>query len=106
MEIVFELLMELLFEGAFEASETSKLPTWLRILLILLICGFFVFIGSVMLMGALSAASDLDQRLRLLIGGIGVLMLAFVGWRIWRFIKVLQAEKTVKQSKKREKSSK
>ena len=40
MEFLLEFLLELIWEGSVEASRSSKVPRWIRILLIVLLSAF------------------------------------------------------------------
>ncbi len=54
MEYIFEFILELIFEGSIEASQSSKIPKIIRYPLIILIVLFFIaVIGLIFLTGIL-----------------------------------------------------
>ncbi len=74
MEYVLEFILEFIFEAGMEASRSSKVPKYIRYLLIVLISLFFVFvIGLIIFTGILSLKEHVIAGILLI--SIGVFML-------------------------------
>ena len=74
MEYVIEFILEFIFEAGMEASRSSKVPKYIRYLLIVLISLFFVFvIGFIIFTGILSLKEHVIAGILLI--SIGVFML-------------------------------
>lgn len=86
MEIIFEIIAQLFFEAGFEASESSRVLLWVRVLLLAILAIFFIGIGGGILLLAVAIG---DQNIwgRVFVGAIGAGMIIFVLVRISRFIK-------------------
>ncbi len=69
MEFIFELILELVFEGSIEASKNNKIPKYIRYPLIILITLFFLFIIWVVLFTGILLLKD-----NLLIGILIILL--------------------------------
>lgn len=70
MDFIFELLFELIFEGALFASSDKKVPKFIRYPLTALIILFFVFvIGGIFVLGIFSLKKSV-------IGGIFVILVS------------------------------
>lgn len=49
MELIFEILMELIFEESLEISKNKKISKWIRYPLIFIICLFFLGVFSLLI---------------------------------------------------------
>lgn len=49
MELIFEILLELVFEGSVEISKNKKVSKWIRYPLIFIICLFFLSVFSLLI---------------------------------------------------------
>lgn len=90
MEIFLQLLAELLFEGAFEASMYRRLPLWLRWILIILVSGAMFLIGGALIFGAIFAGKTSTVLVRILIGAVGILIFGYGIFLIIRFLRSLK----------------
>lgn len=90
MEIFLQLLAELLFEGAFEASMYRRLPLWLRWILIILVSGAMFLIGGALIFGAIFAGKTSTIVARLFIGAVGLLIFGGGIFFIVRFLRSLK----------------
>ncbi len=72
MEILFEIVLELLFEGGIEISQNRKISKWIRYpIAVVLVFFLFGVLFSLFLLGALICKKNL-------FGGIFILLVAFV----------------------------
>lgn len=90
MEIFLQLLAELLFEGAFEASTHKRVPLWLRWILIILLSGAMFLIGGALIFGAIFTGETSTILARILIGAVGILIFGYGIFLIVRFLRNLK----------------
>lgn len=48
MEILFEIILTVIFEGSVEGMKTKKLPMWVRILCTIIVSCMFTFVISIL----------------------------------------------------------
>jgi len=84
MDILFEFLIDLAFEGTLELSTSRKVPAWIRYPLMILIALFFLaVIGLVFLVGVLMLKEMVLVGIAFII--LGVLM---TFWTVRKFRRV------------------
>lgn len=82
MGLLFEAIFELILEGSFEASKSSKVPKPIRILLILLISlVYLVIIGFLLYFGIIGLSKNLLAGIVLIAFGLLFLILTIVKFR-------------------------
>ena len=82
MELLFEAIFELILEGSFEASKSSKVPKSIRILLILLILlVYLLIIGFLFYIGIIGLSNNLLAGIVLILFGCLFLVLGFIKFR-------------------------
>ena len=86
MDIVFEILFEIIVEGALDASFSKKVPLWVRIIAALLL--IFVYGGLVGLI-IYSAISSKNW----ILFGAGILLLLFLSFGFYKIIKKRKKER-------------
>ena len=86
MGIVFEILFEIIVEGALDASLSRKVPLWVRIIAALLL--IFVYGGLVGLI-IYSAISSKNW----ILFGAGILLLLFLSFGFYKIIKKRKKER-------------
>ncbi len=60
MEYLFEIILELLFEGSIEISKSKKIPKYIRYPLIAIIASFFLaIIGLILFVGIISLKENI-----------------------------------------------
>lgn len=88
MEYVFEFLLELILEGSIEASKSSKIPKYIRYLLIVLIvCFFAAVIGLIFLTGILFIKESLVGGICFILIGLFLLVSSIIQFRKTYLIK-------------------
>ena len=82
MDLLFEAIFELILEGSFEASKSSRVPKPIRILLILLISlVYLVIIGFLLYFGIIGLSKNLLAGIVLIAFGLLFLILTIVKFR-------------------------
>lgn len=83
MEIIFEFLLELLFEGSIEISKSRKVPKYIRYPLIgILSLLFLAVIGLVILAGVLYLKENILAGILLIL--LGALLPIMAGLKLWK----------------------
>ncbi len=82
MDLLFEAIFDLILEGSFEASKSSKVPKPIRILLILLIVlVYLVIIGFLFYIGIIGLSKNLLAGIVLIAFGLLFLILSIIKFR-------------------------
>lgn len=82
MEIIFEFILELIFEGSIEASKSSKTPRFIRYLLIVIISLFFIaVIGLILLVGILTLKENLIAGILMILIALFMLVMSIIKFR-------------------------
>lgn len=90
LEALFEMLAQLIFEGAFEASTYKRVPLWLRWILIIIVAGFIIFVGGVLLVGVIFSGQNTTTVVKITIGIVGLLIIGGGISLIIRFLRSLK----------------
>lgn len=89
MDIFFEIIAQIIFEGSLEATRSSKVPLWLRWILAVVVFGLMLLLGGILAYGGIGLISK-----NLLMGGfllfVGLGMIAFSIYQIFKFAKSLK----------------
>lgn len=89
MEYLFEFILELVLEGSIEASKSSKIPKWIRYLLILMISLFFIgVIGLVFWGGIIALKKNIFVGLFLILIGLFMLISSIIKFRKTYLVKI------------------
>ncbi len=82
MEYIFEFILELVLEGSIEVSTNSRIPKYIRYLLIVILSLFFIaVIGFVLFMGILSLKENILLGMFLILVGLFLLIMSIVKFR-------------------------
>lgn len=82
MDLLFEAIFELILEGSFEASKSSKVPKPIRIILILLIAlVYLLIIGFLFYIGIIGLSKNLLAGIVLIAFGLSFLILSIIKFR-------------------------
>lgn len=82
MEYIFEFILELFLEGSIEASQSNKVPKWIRYLLIAVISLIFiVVIGIILFTGILVLNENIIAGIILIIIGLVMLISSIIKFK-------------------------
>ncbi len=82
MEILFEFILELVFEGGIEASKNSKIPKCIRYPLIIIISLFFIaVIGLLFIAGFLSLKKNILAGIIFILIGLFFLIMSLIKFK-------------------------
>ena len=82
MDLLFEAIFELILEGSFEASRSSKVPKPIRYFLIVLIAlVYLLIIGFLFYMGITGLNKNLFAGIILIVFGLLFLILSIIKFR-------------------------
>ena len=85
------MIAQIIFEGAFEATKTSKVPLWLRWILAITLFGLMFLFGGILVYGGIGLISkNLIAGISLAILGAG--MVIFSVYQIFKFAKSLSGK--------------
>ena len=91
MDIFFEIIAQIIFEGSLEATRSSKVPLWLRWILAVVVFGLMLLLGGILAYGGIGLISK-----NLLMGGfllfVGLGMITFSIYQIFKFAKSLSGK--------------
>ncbi len=88
-EFIAELVLELVFDGGFEASKSSRIPKYIRYPLVGIICLFFIFvIGLVFFVGIITLKENIFAGIILILIGLLLLIMSAVKFRKEYFTKI------------------
>ncbi len=88
-EFIAELVLELVFDGGFEASKSSRIPKYIRYPLVGIICLFFIFvIGLVFFVGIITLKENVFAGIILILIGLLLLIMSAVKFRKEYFAKI------------------
>ena len=91
MDIIFEIITQIIFEGTLEATRSSKLPLWLRWILAVVVFGMMLLFGGILVYGGIGLISkNLIAGISLAILGVG--MVIFSIYQIFKFAKSLSGK--------------
>ena len=84
MDILFEFIVELIFEGSIEISSNKKISKWIRYpLIVFIVLAFIAIIALCIIVGVKAMHSNKIVRLFLILIGIFLLI-----GSIWKFRKL------------------
>ena len=90
MDIFFEIIAQIIFEGSLEATRSSKVPLWLRWILAVVVFGLMLLLGGILAYGGIGLISNnLIAGISLAILGVG--MVIFSIYQIFKFAKSLRS---------------
>lgn len=82
MELLFEIILELIFEGSIEVSKSSKVPKYIRYPLIAIIFLFFIaVIGLIFFVGISALKENILGGIIIILIGLFVLIISIIGFR-------------------------
>jgi hypothetical protein len=82
MEILFEALFELILEGSFDASKSSKIPKPIRYILVLLLSLIYIaIIGFILYFGITGLKINLGAGIVLIAFGLILLALSIIKFK-------------------------
>ena len=89
MDIIFEMIAQIIFEGTLEATRSSEVPLWLRWILAVVVFGLMLLFGGILVYGGIGLIlKNLLAAGFLLVVGLG--MIAFSIYQIFKFAKSLK----------------
>ncbi len=82
MELLFEFILELIFEGSIELSKSRKIPKYIRYPLIIFIILFFIaVIGLIFLTGILSIKQNIFIGIFFILIGLLTLIMSIIKFK-------------------------
>lgn len=92
LDCLFEVLFEIIVEGAFDAASSRRVPLPLRILAAVIVVGLFGGIVFLMIFGGIRCLNDEEITNGVVLAVILFAFAAFIaGVLVWKFIKAYKS---------------
>ncbi len=84
IEFIVEIFAEIIFEGAADAAESSKLPKWIRLIIVSVICAIPITVSTILMINSYIAKDEVGYLIV-----VTVIEVLLVGLWLFLFCKIL-----------------